>query len=206
MMKKQLVAKILVFSLALGLSAFGSSAEEVTDDSVQKNDVQEQQNTEESDAHILIAYFSRTGNTQEVAKEIQELTEGDIFEIETVDPYPDDYTETTEIAQEELNENARPQLSETVENIDQYDTIFLGYPIWWGNAPMAVYTFLESYDLSEKTIIPFCTSGGTQIEESIPMLEENFPDLTFTQGLTANNTDEIQPWLEEIGMLEAADE
>ncbi len=205
-MKKQLVAKILVFSLALGLSAFGSSAEEVTDDSVQKNDVQEQQNTEESDAHILIAYFSRTGNTQEVAKEIQELTEGDIFEIETVDPYPDDYTETTEIAQEELNENARPQLSETVENIDQYDTIFLGYPIWWGNAPMAVYTFLESYDLSEKTIIPFCTSGGTQIEESIPMLEENFPDLTFTQGLTANNTDEIQPWLEEIGMLEAADE
>ena len=205
-MKKQLVAKILVFSLALGLSAFGSSAEEVTDDSVQKNDVQEQQNTEESDAHILIAYFSRTGNTQEVAKEIQELTEGDMFEIETVDPYPDDYTETTEIAQEELNENARPQLSETVENIDQYDTIFLGYPIWWGNAPMAVYTFLESYDLSEKTIIPFCTSGGTQIEESIPMLEENFPDLTFTQGLTANNTDEIQPWLEEIGMLEAADE
>ena len=205
-MKKQLVAKILVFSLALGLSAFGSSAEEVTDDSVQKNDVQEQQNTEESDAHILIAYFSRTGNTQEVAKEIQELTEGDMFEIETVDPYPDDYTETTEIAQEELNENARPQLSETVENIDQYDTIFLGYPIWWGNAPMAVYTFLESYDLLEKTIIPFCTSGGTQIEESIPMLEENFPDLTFTQGLTANNTDEIQPWLEEIGMLEAADE
>ncbi len=206
MMKKQLVAKILVFSLALGLSAFGSSAEEVTDDSVQKNDVQEQQNTEESDAHILIAYFSRTGNTQEVAKEIQELTEGDMFEIETVDPYPDDYTETTEIAQEELNENARPQLSETVENIDQYDTIFLGYPIWWGNAPMAVYTFLESYDLLEKTIIPFCTSGGTQIEESIPMLEENFPDLTFTQGLTVNNTDEIQPWLEEIGMLEAADE
>ncbi len=205
-MKKQLVAKILVFSLALGLSAFGSSAEEVTDDSVQKNDVQEQQNTEESDAHILIAYFSRTGNTQEVAKEIQELTEGDMFEIETVDPYPDDYTETTEIAQEELNENARPQLSETVENIDQYDTIFLGYPIWWGNAPMAVYTFLESYDLLEKTIIPFCTSGGTQIEESIPMLEENFPDLTFTQGLTVNNTDEIQPWLEEIGMLEAADE
>ena len=85
--------------------------------------------------------------------------------------------------------------------MEQYEVIYLGYPIWWGNAPMAVYTFLESYDLSGKTIVPFCTSGGTQIEESIPMLEEACAKAKLLEGLTANDPDDVKPWLEELGLL-----
>lgn len=128
----------------------------------------------------LIAYYSRKGqnyvagnivdlpigNTEVVAKKIQEITGGDLFEIDTVKIYPKDYTETTEIAMKEKRENARPELTEVVDNIDAYDVIYLGYPNWWNTFPMAVFTFLESYDFSGKTIIPFCTHEGSGIGNS----------------------------------------
>ncbi len=114
----------------------------------------------------LIAYFSRAGNnyvsgnivnlpignTEVVAKMIQEIIGGDLFRIDPVNSYPDDYTETTEVAEKELHDNARPELSSHVENMDSYNVIFLGYPNWWGTMPMPVFTFLEEYDFSGKTI------------------------------------------------------
>ncbi|MBC7960251.1 MAG: flavodoxin [Vallitaleaceae bacterium] len=128
----------------------------------------------------LIAYFSRkgnnyvsgktvslpVGNTEVIAKMIQEMIGGDLFQIETVTPYPKDYTETTEVAQEELSDNARPELTNRVENMEAYDVVFLGYPNWWGTMPMAVFSFLESYDFSEKTIVPYCTHEGSGLGHS----------------------------------------
>ncbi len=128
----------------------------------------------------LIAYYSRkgqnyvggsivnlpVGNTEIVAKKIQAMIGGDLFEIDTVEAYPIDYTETTNVAMNEKRENARPELTETVDNMDSYDVIYLGYPNWWGTFPMAVFTFLESYDFSGKTIIPFCTHEGSGLGNS----------------------------------------
>src|SRR5512145_3060339 len=130
--------------------------------------------------NALIAYFSRkgqnyrdgnivnlpNGNTEIIAKLIHELIGGDLFEIKTTKQYPIDYTETTEIAKTELRTNARPELIGKVSNIDEYDEVYLGYPNWWNTCPMAVFTFLESYDFSGKTIIPFCTHEGSGLGSS----------------------------------------
>lgn len=131
---------------------------------------------------ILVAYYSRAGdnfevgviekgNTKIVAEMIAEKTGADLFEIQPVNSYPFDYRECTEVAKQEQNENVRPELVALVDNLADYDTIFLGYPIWWSAPPMFIYTFLENQDFSGKTIIPFCTSGGeymTGLESEIP--------------------------------------
>ena len=133
---------------------------------------------------ILVAFFSHTGenyqvgviekgNTHIMADMIVETTKADKFEIKTVKPYPKTYQECTEVAKQELAENARPELSTKIDDISNYDTIFLGYPIWWSDMPPAIYTFLESYDFNGKTIIPFCTSAGTYMtgkEINIPQI------------------------------------
>jgi len=128
----------------------------------------------------LIAYFSRkganyvngsmvnlsVGNTEVAAKMAQEVVGGDLFEIKTVKIYPADYTETTNVAQVEKSQSARPELTAHVENMDEYDTIILGYPNWWGTMPMAVFTFLEEYDFTGKTILPYCTHEGSGLGAS----------------------------------------
>lgn len=123
-------------------------------------------------AKTLVAYFSRTGenygvgsiekgNTEIVAEMIADKTGADLFEIETVKTYPSGYEDTKTIAQQEQSENARPELKAIVDNFGDYDVIFVGYPIWYSDAPMAVYTFLESYDFTGKTVILFCTHAGS---------------------------------------------
>ena len=131
------------------------------------------------DKKVLVAYFSRTGeqygvgnitegNTAIVAKMIADKTNGDLFEIKVAqDNYPKGYTELTEYVKKEMEQKARPEIVGKVENFADYDTIFIGYPIWWGDKPMPVYTFIESYDFNGKTIVPFATHegsgfGGTQ--------------------------------------------
>ena len=207
---KKLIAVLLSIVMLFGLSACGYGAS-VTADMEESGETAAEEDTSDETAvsengvmasGILIAYFSKTGNTEEVANRIQELTGGDLFRIETAQPYPEDYTETTQIAQEELENNARPELTGEVENMEDYDTLFIGYPIWWHTAPMAVYTFLESYDLSGKTVIPFCTSGGSDIEESMPAIQELCPDSNILEGLTANNLDDVEPWIESLGVLD----
>ena len=121
---------------------------------------------------ILVAYFSRAdenynvgtiskGNTKIVAEIIAERVGGDLFEIKPAKNYPANYQECIEIAKVELQQKSRPEIVGKVENFADYDTIFLGYPIWWGDMPMAVYTFLEQENFSGKTIIPFCTHEGS---------------------------------------------
>jgi flavodoxin len=106
------------------------------------------------------------GNTEVIVRKIQALTRSDLFQIQTVQPYPEDYTETTRVSKDELRQNARPELTETVAAMASYDVIYLGYPNWWGTMPMAVFTFLESYDFSGKTIVPYCTHEGSGMGSS----------------------------------------
>ncbi|MDR1251256.1 MAG: NAD(P)H-dependent oxidoreductase [Treponema sp.] len=109
---------------------------------------------------ILVAYFSQSGNTRSIARQIHQKTGGDLFEIERAIPYSQNYDTFAEEARREQQQQARPALKNHVTNMAQYDVVFLGYPIWWSSIPMPVASFLEEYDFSGKTIIPFCSSGG----------------------------------------------
>ncbi|HTY53359.1 MAG TPA: flavodoxin [Methanomicrobiales archaeon] len=172
------------------------------------------------DSKCMVAYFSRpgnnyvggrivnlpVGNTEVVAKMIQGMTAGDLFRIEPVNPYPEDYTETTEVAREELRTNARPKLVGHLETLASYDVIFLGYPNWWGTMPMPVLTFLEAYDFSGKTIVPFCTHEGSGLGRSVTDIRTKCPRSTILDGLAIRGgdvksaQDEVSAWLREIGM------
>lgn len=150
---------------------------------------------------VLVAYFSWGGNTRKTAAKIHALTGGDLYEIRTAEPYPADYKPTVEIAKKELEQDLRPQLGGTLPDLTQYDVIILGYPIWWGIEPMAVKTFVESADLSGKTILPFATSGGSGVEESVADLRKTLPNADVKDGLLANISSKIEPWLRDNGML-----
>jgi flavodoxin len=132
---------------------------------------------QEGAKRVLIVYFSQTQTTEKLALEIQkELSGADILRIETESSYPTDYDTLTDVGKKELNDNVRPKLKPISVDISSYDVIFLGYPIWWGTFPMAVYTFLDTYDLAGKTIVPFCTHGGSGLsgtDDEIRKLEPN---------------------------------
>lgn len=153
-----------------------------------------------NDGKVLVAYYSRTGTTEQVAKTIAQDTDGKLFRIEISEAYPEDYTQMTEVAQQELNDDARPAIKGSVDNMDQYSTVFIGYPIWWGQPPMAVLTFLDAYDWQGKTVIPFCTSGGSSIDGSLAKIEQATQGATILEGLRVTNNDQIQPWLDRIGI------
>lgn len=153
----------------------------------------------ESNGKSLIVYFSKTGTTERIANEIKDITGSDIVKIETVNPYPEDYNETVEIAQNEKNEKARPEIKTTVDNLDQYDTIYLGYPIWWSTMPMAVFTFIENNNLDGKTIIPFSSHKGSGLGSSVSDLKTALPNSTIKDGLACNSsttTAQIKNWIE----------
>jgi len=166
----------------------------------------------------LIAYSSRrgnnyvggqivnltVGNTEVAARMIQERMGGDVFVIDTVKVYPTDYHETTEVSRRELDQHARPELRGRVDNMAAYEVIFLGYPNWWGTMPMAVYTFLEAYDFTGKTIIPFCTHEGSGMGRSEDDIRQLCPIATVRQGLAIRGGnvqragDEIAAWLRKV--------
>ena len=170
---------------------------------------------------ILVAYYSRTGeeygvgvitkgNTAVVADAIAELTGADKFEIKPVKPYPNNYRETTDIAKKEKQDNARPEIVGKPANLNDYDTVFLGYPIWWSDLPMLMYTFLENNDFNGKTIIPFCTSAGSYItgrESGIADHAKGAKVLDKGLGLPGRMSQEdpagvkkeVANWLKEIG-------
>lgn len=148
-------------------------------------------------ANVLTVYYSRRGenyfsggvrsidkgNTEVLAEAIHNAVGGDLFEIDTVKPYASDYTTCTKEAQEELRLNARPELKTCPASLDAYDTIFLGYPNWWGTCPMAVFSFLERYDLTGKRIIPFCTNEGSGLGRSESDLARVCKGATMGKGL-----------------------
>lgn len=165
----------------------------------------------------LIVYFShrkenyvagiikelKVGNTEVIAMKIHESIEADLFEIIPLHEYPCRYHECTSLAKKELQENKRPKISNIVPHIEQYENIYLGYPNWWGTMPMCVWTFLETYDLSNKKIYPFCTHEGSGLASSIRDIQALCPTSIVQKGLEIYGSQvemadaKIQAWLEE---------
>jgi len=132
---------------------------------------------------ILVVYFSRTGNTRAVGEHIHGRVGGDLVEIRTTHSYPADYRETTEQARREQDSSVRPDLASDVADITPYDTVFIGYPNWWGTLPMALFTFLDRHDLSGKTIVPFCTHEGSGLGRGPADIRAHCPAATVLAGL-----------------------
>lgn len=206
MRKNWFITGSLVLITGLGGCATDSGStgsSDASQSSQSSSEVRQSQVTSESsttssstnESNVLVAYFSRAGenynvgyvergNTDILAEMIHDQVGGDLFQIETVETYPESYDEMTEIAQAERSSDARPELATRIENPEQYDVIFLGYPIWWADMPMAMYTFLETYDFSGKTIIPFSTNEGSGLASTITSIETTQPNATVLDGFT----------------------
>lgn len=183
--------KKIILLLILSLIVVGLGISEVTavsDAETQANDILNKNNT---DSKILVVYFSRTGenynvgnvevgNTAMVASYIKDYLKADSFEIIPVNKYPDKYQECLDQATKEKNENARPEIQNKITNFDQYDTIFVGYPIWWGNLPMIMHTFFESYDFNGKKVIPFNTHEGSGDAGTYSTVQKDLPKANVT--------------------------
>lgn len=158
---------------------------------------------------ILVTYFSWSGSTKALAEEIQRQTNADIYRIEPLVPYTDDYqTLAYEISNKEKEDNARPALKDTLQTLNDYDIIFVGCPVWWFDAPMIIHSFLEckSYDFRGKTIIPFCTYA-TATYETLNDIINATPDSEHldgfgTRGSQSYNSQTIKSWLDRIGISE----
>ena len=212
LMKSKLLKKMfsimLVGTVVCSLAACsGGTGEE---EQPETQETAENADTEVGEGTALIAYFSWSGNTEAVAREIQAQTGADLFEIVPAEPYTDDYDELLDIAQEEQSSDARPAIAETVD-LSAYDTVYLGFPNWWGDMPMIMYTFLDEYDLSGKTVAPFNTSGGSGFSGSLDTIAEMEPEAEITEGISLGSeeaedcADEVAEWLANMGMTEEAD-
>lgn len=192
---KKMLSVMIIGTMVFGLTACSSETEP------------EESGTVVSDptGDALIAYFSWSGNTEDVAQEIQDQTGADLFEIVPAEPYTEDYDELLDIAQEEQSSDARPAIADTVD-LSGYDTVYLGFPNWWGDMPMIIYTFLDEYDLSGKTIAPFNTSGGSGFSGALDTIAEMEPDAAVTEGLSLRSgeaedcADAVGEWLDSIGL------
>jgi flavodoxin len=153
---------------------------------------------------ILVAYFSHSGNTREIANQIHRSVGGDIFEIQAVNPYPDDYDAVVKQAKQEQSSGYKPALKTRIENINSYDSIFIGYPNWWGTIPAPIITFLSEYDFSGKTIVPFCTHGGSGLGRSVTDISKLCPESTQLDGIAIwgkdvkTAQDRVSEWLRKI--------
>lgn len=162
--------------------------------------------TQEEDNSVVVIDGEVLGNTQYVAYIIQENTGADIFRIEPKTPYPTDHETLVDLAAEEQNNDARPAIKDRIENLEQYDTIFIGYPNWWGDMPMILYSFFDEYDFSGKNIIPFNTHGGSGFSDTINTIMKLEPDASVDEaGFTVSRNDvqdaepDIIAWLENSG-------
>lgn len=194
-----LSVSVLLFILAAGcLSDTGDNTSE-------NNNLSTGANNTAENSKILIVYYSRTGNTEAIADMIYETVGGDMVKVETVTPYPEEYSDVTAQAQDELNAGYLPPITNRIENLDEYDTVFFGYPIWWGHIPPAMMTFLSENDLSSKTVIPFCTHGGSGQSQSLDDIREYSPNATISENLVVRGSDasssqeEVAAWLEKLG-------
>gem|GEM_PF-361588 len=155
---------------------------------------------------VLVVYFTRTVNTETIADIIEKKTGGTKIRLETVKDYPADYSSVYDVAMEEKNTNARPKLKTKIENMEDYNTIFVGYPIWHGDVPMAIRTFLEEYDFSGKTVVPFCTSASSLPDTSFGHIEESAAEANVLTGFWSGsaglqNLDQTVPeWLDTLGI------
>ena len=169
---------------------FEPESEATQPDDTEETEPAPETDTESEGTKVLVVYFSATNTTEGVAEHIANGLNADIYEIVPEDPYTDadlNYNDNNSRTTIEMNDpNARPAISGSVENMEQYDIIFVGYPIWWGVAPTIVNTFIEGHDLRGKRLIPFATSGGSGIEKSVEALRKAYPGLTWENGRLMN--------------------
>lgn len=234
-MKKNIVSLLLALTLSVPTAVYASSDD--VSDSQQEETSQEGEaageNAQSLSSNILVVYFTYgenadlpedvdasasasiqtvddevTGNTGAVARMISEAAKADLFSIRTVQKYPDNYDDTLDQAQDEQSQDTRPELETELESLDAYQTIFLGFPNWWGDMPMAVYSFLDDYDLSGKTIIPFVTSGGSGFSSTISEIESAEPEADVLEGLSLSSSEAsdaeevVEDWLDGLGYLQ----
>lgn len=206
---KKLISLILLCVIAISITACGTDEKTIAkpeangySESASDTDIDGMSEGEQEENSMLVAYFSATGNTEAMAQTIAEVTGADIYEIVPEEPYTDadlNYSDDNCRANQEQNDpNSRPKIAGRIENIDEYDTIILGYPIWWGTMPKIINTFLETYDLSDMTIMPFCTSGGSGISTSVSEIRDICAGAEVTDGLrgtSSTDADEIEEWL-----------
>lgn len=198
----------------------GTAADESTADTSEL-----QENAPQTSGNILVAYFSWAdnailaddvdavaspsvippGNVQQLAGWVQEETGGDLFPIQVTEPYSSDWDECLDRANQEKAEGTRPELVETVENMDDYDVIFLGYPNWWYSCPMALISFLEEYDFSGKQVYLFCSHGTGGLANSVEDITEVIPDADLSDNVfdvyeedASSSRDEVESWLQEL--------
>lgn len=231
-MMKKTIAILLSLVMILGLAACGNSASQTEQPSTEDTSVESKADTESAEngtdmentdapesqlegtnapdaqeSKILVAYFSATGTTEGVAEHIANGLNADIYEIVPEEPYTDadlDYNDNNSRTTIEMNDlDARPAISGSVENMEKYDIVFIGYPIWWGEAPRIVSTFVESYDFSGKTIVPFCTSGGSGMGSSVANLEQLTNGAQWLSGERlsgSDSQDEVMEWVNGLGL------
>lgn len=231
-MKKRIILLLLLMILSLTACNSSKNTEINTSSSVAQTSKNETQIPAGSHK-VLIAYFSRVGNTnfpsnvdvvssaslnatkdgvqgntEIVAKMIQkDMSGSDLFFIQTADKLPADYNATVKQGQNEHDKNIRPKLATHVENMNSYDVVILVYPNWWYDMPMAVYSFLDEYDLSQKTIVPFCTSGGSGFSSSIKSIGKMEPKAAILEGLAISEkisnstTDDVRNKLSKLGFI-----
>ena len=163
-----------------------------------------QQKTDMESSKTLVAYFSATGTTAAVAETIARVTGGELFEIEPEEAYTSadlNWNDRNSRSSVEMNDrNTRPALKALKENMAGYTVVFIGYPIWWNEAPRIVNTFIESHDLGGKTVIPFATSGGSGVNNSVSVLKKTYPDIDWKEGrlLNVNSESAIRKWVESL--------
>lgn len=182
-MKKQFLLLSLILGVCMGIMA----------------------ETKQTTGKTLIVFYSWGGNTRGIAKKIQAKTNADIFEIELVKPYSTDYNTVLKQAQEDQKKQACPEIKNKITNIEQYDTILLGYPNWWASIPMPIATFLERYNLNGKTISPFCSNGGGRMGQSVSVVAklakgarvQNLLPISYSGGSTLDN--DLDEWLSKNG-------
>ncbi len=223
---RKILAALLSASLIFSLSACSASSGEGQQSASQSADAPAQ-TAQAGDGKILIAYFTAAENSgvdaiasasyttvngqamgrlRAVADMIQQNVGGDLFSIRTSVVYPTDGRELIDYAAQEQAENARPELTSHIENLDEYDTIFIGYPNWWADLPMAVYSFFDEYDFSGKTLIPFNVHNGSRFSRTIQTIQELEPGATVIEdGFTvseqtvADAAGDVASWLEGLG-------
>lgn len=190
-MKNKFIAILIVLLSVLIITGCGPQKE---------NNITTNNDTK-TDKKIAVIYFSATGNTKEVAESIKDITGGELIEIVPLKEYTSadlNYNDNNTRATKEQNDSSsRPEIKNTI-NVD-YDVIYLGYPIWWGDVPHIILTFLDIYNMNGKTVIPFCTSGSSSIENSLKTLKNYNKNINWVDGKRlTNNKKEIENWINSL--------
>ena len=192
------IAVIAIAFIGYNIYRYPATFRHLSDRSLDENQTEkvQQQVMKKADKKILIAYFSYSGTTKNIAENISQKLEGDLFEITPKKEYSNVYTQSNS----EIRQNTRPELLNEVGNMEQYDIVFIGYPVWWHATPAVINSFLESYDLKGKLIIPFCTSGGSDIDETMSTFLDSCEGLAVYGEQCINSVSDIDNWLKELGL------